>query len=172
MIHDNISFKISVSRHYHQETEVVLLFLAAVIFVSIFTNLFLLLIISGILSTILLVINAFAPMRKSQKRFVFITFKPTWIEIGKEISIKINYIDIQKVIQQVILHYSNTKGEQAKVMTMTGRDNTIKIITKNGEKITKNIWCENDTDYRRLKSLGNFLEEKGINVKMKGFERE
>ena len=133
MIHDNISFKISVSRHYHQETEVVLLFLAAVIFVSIFTNLFLLLIISGILSTILLVINAFAPMRKSQKRFIFITFKPTWIEIGKEISIKINYIDIQKVI----LHYSNTKGEQAKVMTMTGRDNTIKIITKMEKKQQK-----------------------------------
>ena len=52
---------------------------------------------------------------------------------------------------------------------MTGHENTIKLITKNGEKTTKNIWCENDADYRRLKSLGGFLEEKGIDVKMKGF---
>ena len=48
----------------------------------------------------------------------------------------------------------------------------IKITTKDGKIIVRNIWCENDADYRRLKSLGGFLEEKGINVKMKGFERE
>ena len=47
--------------------------------------------------------------------------------------------------------------------------NIIEIVTEDGEKMIKNIWCENDIDYRQLKSLGRFLEEKGIDVKMKGF---
>ena len=94
------------------------------------------------------------------------TFESTLIEISeKKLSEKINYVDIQKIE----IHYRNTKGDQAKILTMTGHENTIKLITKNGEKIAKNIWCENDADYRRLKSLGDFLEEKGIDVKMKGF---
>jgi hypothetical protein len=55
---------------------------------------------------------------------------------------------------------------------MTGRENKIKVITKDGETIIKNIWCENDMDYWRLRSLGTFLEKKGVDIKMKGFSRE
>jgi hypothetical protein len=58
MIHDSISFKISVYRNYNYEIGIVLLFLVAVLIISVLTNLFLLLIISGILSTILLIIDA------------------------------------------------------------------------------------------------------------------
>ena len=168
MTHDNISFKISASRYYCREIEAVISFLAILIFVSIPTNSLLLLIILGILSTILLVINAFLPSTKKQKRFNIITFNPTWVEIDKEIPAKINYVDIQKIV----VYYHSTKGDQAKVMTMTGRENTIKIITKDGEKIVKNIWCENETDYWRLRSLRNFLKEKDVDIKMKGFLRD
>ena len=162
MTHDNISFKISVSRYYHHEVGVVLLFFGTMMIVSILTNLFLLLIILGILSTILLVTDVLVSMTKNQKRFDIITFTPTRIEISKETSIEISYIDIQKVV----IYYSSTKGDQAKVRTMTGRDNTIKIITKEGEKIIKNIWSENEADYWRLKSLVFFLKERGVKVKM------
>jgi len=52
-----------------------------------------------------------------------------------------------------------------------GHENTIKIITKDGKKIVKNIRIENDADYWRFKSLGDFLKEKGVEVEMKGFSR-
>ena len=165
MKHKNISLKISTNRYYFHEIEIFLLLLVTVIIVSSLTDLFLLLVISGLLSTILLIISVLLPTTKKQKKNSIITFNPTWIEISSEISIRIENVDIRKII----LHYRYTKGDSAKVRTMTGHENTIKIITMNGEKITKNIWCENDIDYQRLKSLGKFLEEKRIDVKMKGF---
>ena len=168
MIHKSISFKISVNRYYFCEMEIVLWFLVAVIMVSGLTDLFLLLIIFGLLSTILLIIIVLSSMTERQKRFNIITFNPTWIEIGRETSIRIENTDIQKIL----LHYRFTKGDKAKIRTMTGQENTIKIITKDGKKIVRNIWCENDSDYWRLRSLGSFFKERGVKVKMKGFWRE
>ena len=165
MIQKSISFKISVNRYYDREIEIVLVFLVVVIIVSVFTNLFLLLIISSILSTVLLIINALMSVMKRQKKFDIITFNPTWIEIGAKTIIRIENVDIKKIV----IHYRNTKGDRAKVRTMTGRENTIKIFTTDGETIIKNIWCENDSDYWRLKLLGDFFKDKGIEVKMKGF---
>ena len=165
---ENLLFKISVNRYYYHEIRIILLFLIVVIIVSALTDLFLLLIISGVLSSILLIIEVFLSRGKNQKKFDIITFGMTYMEIGKEIPTRIENINIQKII----LHYRFTKGDQAKVRTMTGQENTIKIISTDGETITKNIWCENDSDYWRLKSLGSFLEDKGIDVKMKGFLRD
>ena len=167
MIQKNMSFKILTNRYYYNEMEIVLLFLVIVIVVSALTDLLLLLIISSLLSTILLIINVLLPITKRQKKIDIITFNPTWVEISKETSIRIENTDIQKIL----LHYRFTKGDQAKVRTMTGQENIIKIVAKNGKTITKNIWCENDADYWRLRSLGSFLEEQGVEVKMKGFSR-
>ena len=54
-------------------------------------------------------------------------------------------------------------------MPNTGQENIIKITTKEGAKIVRNVWCEKKSDYWRLISLGDFLKEKGIEVKMKNF---
>ena len=114
--------------------------------------------------------------KKIKQKFNILSFKENHLTIGNNPLIEIDYMKIQRII----LKYRNTKDTSwinvssriGIAIPNTGQDNIIKIITQDGEKIVLNVWCENDTDYWRLRSLGTFFEKRGVNIKMKGFWRD
>ena len=77
-----------------------------------------------------------------------------------------------KEIHNITLKFIGVKGDVSfpKGGQINGKDNVVIIETEN-EKIEKNIICENDQDYMRLKLLVKFLKNKGININARGFGR-
>jgi len=163
MIQDAISFKMLNGRyrvHEFQTANWILLIVAVLL--TFFAPRFLYSHIEILWSILILV--AFLHIREFFRKFDTIIFRPQLIEIGVEKPTKINYTDIQKIV----VEFWAQRWEYAfPFWIRTGHENTIKIITKDGKKIIKNIRIENNVDYRRFKSLRSFLAEKGVEVKMK-----
>jgi hypothetical protein len=167
MIRDNILVKMCVRRAYYTEIKIILGASVAIYGLLMFfapeKYQY-----CALMLPITLFFCLFLQIKGRFGKIDIITFCPMWTEISKEKSIKINYLDIEKIV----VHYIATRYDVGGwVLNMTGRENTIKIITKDGKKITKNIFIENKGDYLKLKSLGDFLKEKGVEVKMKGFSK-
>ena len=167
-------FKISINRYYKNRIDIILFYVIIVVAALTITRILHVFIIL-LFSIILFCVGILMYLKEKRQKFEVLSFFSTYLTIGNNPLAKIDYTKIQSIT----LSYKYTKssswlgGAYSPIsIPSTGHENTIKIITENGGKTTKNIWCENDADYRRLKSLGGFLEEKGINVKMKGFERE
>jgi len=164
MTQDTISFKMLIGRYYTNELSIVGLFLYVLIVLLVFFAPANLLLIIWPIAAYLFASQIIEFFRK----YDTITFAPLLIEIGKESLVKVGYASIQKIT----LNYYGEKWDYVyPIGFKIGHENTIKIITKDGRKIVKNIRIENNVDYRRFKSLGCFLEEKGIEVKMKGFRK-
>jgi len=165
-----------IGRYYMDEIRIVILSLIAVFGLFGLLDLLSLFIFPNfarpIIGVIVVTILSFAVILKIweyfRKKIDVITFTPLWIEIGKETPFKINYSDIQKV---AIIYWFQKKDFDFSLLPATGHENTIKIITKDGKRIVKNIRIENNADYWRFRSLGDFLKEKGVEVEMKGFSR-
>ena len=173
MIRENTSFKMLVGRYYINEIQIIYMFLLAIVillfffFSKFFTS-------SQSFFAKMTVIATFVCFFTShlreffRKKFDAIVFTPLWIEIGKKAFLKVSYADIQKI---TLDYWAQRWDFGFGRLVWTGHENTIKIITKDGKKIVKNIRIENDADYWRFKSLGDFLKEKGVEVEMKGFSR-
>ena len=117
----------------------------------------------------------FSYFKKMKQKFKILSIKENHLIIENNSPIEIDYMEIQNIT----LRYTTVKGSSWVglgrffiTIPDTGQENFIQIITKEGKKIVRNIWCENDADYWRLKSLGSFFEERGIDIKMKGFRNE
>ena len=107
-----------------------------------------------------------------KQQFVVLSFKKNHLIIDNNSQSEIDYSQIQKII----LEYESTKGLQESAIIQvyfpvrtSGKNNQIKIITKDKKKIAKYVWCENDKDFWRFSALGDFLKECGIDVRMVGF---
>ena len=76
-------------------------------------------------------------------------------------------------VGEVVIKFKSKKGDniswRAWYIPSTGHKNIINFLNKTGNISTHKILCLTDADYWRLKSLGFFLKEQGIEVKMKGF---
>ena len=166
-----LDFKISINRYYKKRIDFILCGVITVLVILTLTEI--LPVFPIILFSIILLGGGILMYFKEKKQnFEILSFKKNHLIIGNSPPIEVDYM----VIQTVILKYYHTKGDGlfsgaflGPGIPKTGHENTIKITTKDGKKIVKNIWCENEADYWRLKSLGFFLKEQGIEVKMKGF---
>ena len=99
-------------------------------------------------------------------------FKENHLVIENEPTIEIDYIKIQQIILRIdrINEIKWLKElDSLRLTPDTGQGSIIEIITKDGEKIIRNVWCENNSELQRFKSLEFFLQEKGIDVKKKRF---
>ena len=110
--------------------------------------------------------------KKIKQKYKTLSVQENLLIIEDNPPIEIDYMKIQSIT----LKGGSVKGTSwlgvaysPIAIPNTGQENTIKIITMDGRKIVRNIWCENDADYCRLRSLGSFLKEKEIDIKMKGF---
>ena len=172
MIPNNISFKMSVIRHYDAELAIInRLCLAILILTIFFAYIFprVVYVLFFLLPLLLTILNITLHIRAHFGKTDIITFSSMSIEIGKETPEKIDYTDIQKII----VNYRGVKGDMASwIIKMSGCENTVKIITKDGKKITKNIFCIDEKwDYWKILSLEDFLKAKGVEVEMKGFSK-
>ena len=76
-------------------------------------------------------------------------------------------------IDKIVINVNTIKGDLESLpsrgrlipIISKGTDNSIKIICKR-EKKTYKILCETNCDYVNLKSVGTFLKEKGMRVKI------
>ena len=168
---NTFDFKISINRYYKNRIDTILFYVIIVIAILTITRILHVFIIL-LFSIILFCVGILMYFKERSQKFEVLSFFLQYLTIGNEPLIKIDYTKIRSIT----LNYKYTKssswigGTYSPIsIPSTGHENTIKIITKDGKTIIKNIWCENDIDYQRLKSLGRFLEEKGIDVKMKGF---
>ena len=181
---DTLDFKISINEHYDRIDSILLYGLIAIVplsYIVIFYPAFEYLMII-ILIIITLVFYLIVPLliyfKKKKQKFKILNFKEDSLIVENDTITEINYLEIKRIT----LIYKSTKSDNWGdwigtvrsfiAIPSTGQDNTIKIIKKNGEKTVINIWCENDADYWRIRSLGSFLKEKGIDIKMKGFLRD
>ena len=111
--------------------------------------------------------------KEKKKEKDLITFGDTKIIIESKTICTIDYKDIKKIS----LSFRSTTSKNWFSLRLIfrppnfGDSNTLKIEKKDSQVIKKDIWCEVDADYWRLKRIGKFLKEKGVDVKMKGFFR-
>ena len=171
---DTLDFKISINKYYDR---ILIILYCMPIFILVLGSwkiipipLFVL-----FLSVIIFVVGAFSfYFIKIKRKFKILSVKENHLIIENNPPIVIDYTRIQNIILiYITVKGSNWAGFGRSFITIpdTGQENIIKIITKDGKKIVRNIWCEDEADYWRLVSLGDFFKEKGIDVKMKGFSR-
>ena len=169
---DTLDFKISINKYYDRMDSILFYMLMSIALLGLFMIIPAFILFVG--AFIFLVGVLFVYFKKIKQRFKILSVAENQLIIENNPPIEIDYMKIQNIT----LRGGSVKGTSwlgvmysLVAMPNTGQDNIIKIITKDGETIVRNVWCENDADYWRLKSLGNFFEEKGIEIKMKGFRR-
>ena len=169
MIQDTISMKIGASRYYNTEIAIAWVLSIAILTVSGFfaSEKFIIMYFLLVIAPILL-FSLILQMKDYLGKSGTMTFSSTRIEISRKTSVNINYIDIQKIA----VRFTGAKGDFGSlVRNKTGRENTIKIITKDGKKTIKHIWCLDKWDYWQMLLLEDFLKEKGVEIEMKGFSK-
>jgi len=169
---DMLDFKISINKYYDRID-------AVIFYILIFFTILLLFEIIPLLIVLLWLFfclfgTFFFYFKKIKQKFKILSVKENHLIIGNNPPIGIDYMEIQNItLKYGAVKQTNWLGGVTTLIAIpdTGQENFIKITTKDGKKIVRNIWCENDADYWRLRSLGYFFEKRGIDVKMKGFER-
>ncbi len=138
-----------------------------IIIILIIVNMAMLALILGLLN---IPIAIYARWKDSKRKYYSISFNENDIITMEDAQEKqILYSNIR----QIKIHFRNIKGDVVVPMRAPslGDGNTIKILLSNNQKIVRYVLCETNADFFRLKLLGRFLEEeKGINIKMSGFE--
>ena len=174
---DTLDFKISINKYYDWWNYVILSILLSLLVLGSWKIIPIPPFI-GVLGGVIFGITVFTMyFVKIKQKFTILSVTENYLIIESNPLIKIDYINIQNIILRggavKSTNWFDFGFGSRSFITIpdTGQENIIKIITKDKKTIVRNVWCENDSDYWRLKSLGDFFTEKGIEVKMKGFKR-
>jgi hypothetical protein len=164
---DTLDFKISVTKKNY----IVLILLGVFLSVALLT--FFEIVFAFVFITVFIIFfiwNLLIYFKTTMQEPKMLSFKENHLVIENEPSIEIDYMKIQKIILRfdIINEKKWLKDIDSLSLTpSTGQESLIEIITKDGEKIKRNVWCEDDANHQRFKSLKFFLQEKGVDVKTK-----
>ena len=163
-------FKISINKYYDIMRNILIYVLISIAVLGLFEIVPALTLFLG--TFVFIIGSLFLYFKKVKQKYKILSVQENHLTIEENHPIEIDYLKIKSIT----LKYGGVKGTSwlgvvysPIAIPNTGQENTIKIITKDGETIVRNVWCEKGSDYWRLISLGNFLKDKGIEVKMKGF---